>query len=160
MEQDLSRCHYLDESEVVHMEDMVLTGQAVDSTNGMEEMIKCERCGEDKPRTKYRRVANPKVCLECISTTKAECKKERKHQASNAQNETKDQGDKETNGEKKHRVGVYLSSLSLAILGVLALQHKNDSAAMEYMLQTVYGDMSPEEKSFVTYVQLQQQKQM
>ena len=70
-----------------------------------EDQITCERCKEAKPRSAYRQVSNPKICLQCYEG-------KRVHVAKAAE------------GPPKPRVGVYLSPLALAPLRTLALKQR------------------------------------
>jgi late competence protein required for DNA uptake (superfamily II DNA/RNA helicase) len=111
----------------------------IQGTPGEEELISCQRCGETKPRSAYRQVAHPTICRECYVAKRREGKQAQVPQV--------------PEGAAKHRVGVYLSPQSRAVLSVLAIRYKSDSAVVEQLLLRAYDDMSPQEKAIVAYVQ-------
>ncbi|QRF22260.1 hypothetical protein FY534_00100 [Alicyclobacillus sp. TC] len=108
------------------------------TTIGPEELIKCQRCRTDKPRSAYRQVANPTICLECYAAKRREA---RQAQVT------------ETEGLAKQRVGVYLSPLAYATLRAMSLKYKSDSDVIDQLLLKAYGTMTPDEKAVVAYVQ-------
>ncbi|GLV14746.1 hypothetical protein Heshes_24300 [Alicyclobacillus hesperidum] len=111
------------------------------TTIGTEELITCQRCRTDKPRSAYRQVANPTICLECYAAKRREA---RHAQVSEIIEETE--------GVAKQRVGAYLSPLAYATLRAMSLKYKSDSDVIEQLLLKAYGTMTPDEKAVVAYV--------
>ncbi|GLG02526.1 hypothetical protein Alches_25670 [Alicyclobacillus hesperidum subsp. aegles] len=115
--------------------------QEPQEVTGAGELIRCRRCGIDKPRSEYRQVANPSICLECYAA------KRRENRSMVAITELEPQ-----DCQQKERASVYLTPQARAVLRVLALKHQSDSAAVEYLLMQVFETMAPQERAIVSYV--------
>jgi hypothetical protein len=125
-----------------------------------EEQIQCERCEKFKGRGEFRKVPNPKICLECYSAAcKAgrEAAKAKKHHDAETSSDAgqQDGGNAQADSETKNaRATIHLTVKAQSILNVLALKsNSSQSSVVEEMLKRRYAEMDEAERQFVAFVE-------
>jgi hypothetical protein len=125
-----------------------------------EEKIQCVRCEKFKGRGEFRKVPNPKICLECYSAAcKAgrEAAKRKKHQDAETSSDARQQdgSNAQVDSETKNaRATIHLTVKAQSILNVLALKsNSSQSSVVEEMLKQRYAEMDDNERQFVAFVE-------
>ena len=133
------------------MEDLMLQEPKVEGQIDTDALICCKQCGTMKPRSDYRKVTNPEICLDCYKKNRSKRRLVRES--------TNHRGDKVVNSiederQKKQRVTLHLSTRAQSILVVLGIRRSSSqSEVVENMLMRQYEEMDMNEKKFVHFVE-------